>query len=51
MLDFSSLSENNEQYYTNDGIHFYSEGVNAQAQMIAGIALKRIVAFGSDMGY
>jgi len=42
ILDFSSLSINNEKYYTNDGIHFNPEGVNAQAQMITDLALKLI---------
>lgn len=44
MLYFSSLSINHEKYYTNDGIHFNSEGINAQAQMISGLSLKLMAA-------
>lgn len=48
-LDFSSLSINNEKYYTNDGIHFNPEGVNAQALMISNLALKLIGLPGTGM--
>ncbi|MPN19992.1 hypothetical protein SDC9_167368 [bioreactor metagenome] len=51
MLDFSSLSINNQNYYTNDGIHFNPEGVNAQAQMITDVVLKLISTSGAGMGH
>lgn len=51
MLDFSSLSINNQNYYTNDGIHLNPEGVNAQAEMITDLALKLMSTSNADMGH
>lgn len=34
LIDFSSLSKLNKNYYMNDGIHFNEKGVKAQAQLI-----------------
>ncbi len=34
LIDFYSNTANNAEYYSNDGVHFNSEGVNVEAELV-----------------
>lgn len=34
LVDFYSKTANNIKYYSNDGVHFNSEGVNVEAELV-----------------
>ncbi len=34
LVDFYSATANNMEYYSNDGVHFNSTGVNVEAELV-----------------